>query len=363
MPVIDTEALINNRVQAIRKFHDDAKQPRAELDLSGGVDSAVMLGLLAKALGPENVTVVHLAINSDPAALARAREAASAFKVKLIEFDGTGIFEEFIATMVRAMVKAGYSATEIANRVELDKTVLGSIRSTSRAPWGRAANRLSGGGIRHGTGNEDEDRYLRFYQKGGDGEVDTNPIAMLSKGEVFQLGIALGVPRSILLARPSPDLWGIGEQHNDETEIATQLGLHLDTRVGGADGISFYSYVDVDTGEYKNVGLIERLHRFCDTPVVSMLHSSADGSGPDVGPVDKFLFDDATPGILKGLRASNPMAFGAFKGIPENVVTTLLTNARKVEKATHHKMNPNCPMLGSRKSLIAAGILTNELPV
>ena len=71
----------------------------------------------------------------------------------------------------------------------------------------------AGGGIRHGTGNECEDRFLRFYQKGGDGEVDTNPIAMLSKGEVFQLARGLGVPQRVLQALPSPDLWGVGEQH------------------------------------------------------------------------------------------------------------------------------------------------------
>ena len=43
---------------------------------------------------------------------------------------------------------------------------------------------MTGNGLRHGTGNECEDRWLRFYQKGGDGEVDSNPIAMLSKGGI-----------------------------------------------------------------------------------------------------------------------------------------------------------------------------------
>ena len=204
-----------------------------------------------------------------------------------------------------------------------------------------AANRLSGGGIRHGTGNEDEDRILRFYQKGGDGEVDTNPIAMLSKGEVFQLGLALGVPASILTARPSPDLWGSGEQHNDEDEIAGQLGLQLDTRVGGKDGLSFYSYVDIETREYKNVGLIERLSRYCD---ISIWQTFNEKTSMDNIMAEATLCDE-------------------FKGIPTDIVYTLLLNARKIEAATRHKMNPNCPTLGDRKSLLAAGILTNELPV
>ena len=45
------------------------------------------------------------------------------------------------------------------------------------------------------------------------------------------------------------------------------------------------------------------------------------------------------------------------------MVGTLLVNARKVEAATRHKLNPNCPTLGSRKELIDAGILTDTLPV
>lgn len=351
MPVIDPKALIDNRVAAIRDMHRKAGMPRAELDLSGGVDSAVMLGLLAKALGPENVTTVHLAINSNPDALARAREAASAFGVKLVEFDGTYLFGRFLDEMVEALEKAGFNGEDLATRVEKDKTILGSIRSTMRAPWGRAANRLSGGGIRHGTGNEDEDRILRFYQKGGDGEVDSNPIAILSKGEVFQLGIALGVPHSILTARPSPDLWGVGEQHNDEDEIGACLGLK-------GCGIPFYSYVDVETGAYKNVGLIERLSRFCDeAPLVLGDTKYGDMLFTETR---HYKTDPSTLplGVLLAAQKSKN-----FQGIPADVVETLLTNARKVEAATRHKLNPNCPSLGSRKELIDAGILTDSLPI
>lgn len=344
MPVLNPQALIDNRVAAIRDMHQKAGQTRAELDLSGGVDSAVMLGLLARALGPENVTTVFLGINSNPDALARARECAEKFGVRFIEFDGTVLFDALITTMSASMVKAGYDLKDIVGACEKDPTILGSIRSTLRAPWGRAANRLSGGGIRHGTGNEDEDRVLRFYQKGGDGEVDSNPISMLSKGEVFQLGIALGVPRSILSARPSPDLWGVGEEHNDESEIGAYLGLK-------GCGIPFYSYVDLDTGAYKNVGLIERLHRFCDeAPLV--IGDTRNG--------DMLFNDDGFYGE-RPLKAA--LKSEAFKGIPSDVVKTLLHNARKVERATRHKMNPNCPALGDRQSMITAGILTNELPV
>lgn len=341
MPVLDPSALVNERIHSIQNFHNLTHQTRAELDLSGGVDSAVMLGLLSKALGPENVTTIFLGINSNPDALSRARECANTFGVRLIEFDGTDLFNLLITTMGQALAAADYDCHDIVSRVASDPTIYGSIRSTLRAPWGRAANRLTGGGIRHGTGNEDEDRILRFYQKGGDGEVDTNPIAMLSKGEVFQLGIELGVPKSILTARPSPDLWGVGETHNDEDEIGAYLNLK-------GCGIPFYSYVDPETGSYKNVGLIERLSRFCDSFTESLVNNGT------------LLFGEHSD--IDTLLCSAG-AQVCFRGIPREVVETLLISARKVERNTRHKMNPNCPMLGSRRELLNVGILTNTLPV
>lgn len=343
MPVNYTRvgSLVEERVYAIREFHEATGQDRAELDLSGGVDSAVMLGLLSKALGPGKVSAVFLGINSTKDARDRARECAGAFGVNLIEFDGTAIFQEVVRELTNSMFKAGYSKEEIQLRCDMDPTILGSIRSTMRAPWGRAVNRLSGGGIRHGTGNEDEDRFLRFYQKGGDGEVDTNPIAMLSKGEVFQLARKLEVPRSILSARPSPDLWGVGETHNDESEISSYLGVPN-------CGFPMYSYIDIDTGFYENVGMIERFSRMCDYVGGALFET-------------KRSDEDLKEFIHQIAGGSEIHQTNFLKGIPSNTWETFIYNAVKVERSTRHKANPNIPTLGSREELTKHGILTNEL--
>jgi NH3-dependent NAD+ synthetase len=57
MPVVDAKALIDERVGAIRRYHEGTGLDRAELDLSGGIDSAVMAGLLLLALGQEALTL------------------------------------------------------------------------------------------------------------------------------------------------------------------------------------------------------------------------------------------------------------------------------------------------------------------
>lgn len=330
MPVLDTAALIENRVAAIARFHQENGLDRAELDVSGGIDSAVVLMLLARALGPNKVTAVYSSIQSSEASLRRARLVAEAADVKLVELDLGPTYEALVAECVRGAEAAGYSRADMEAHMTADFAVKGSLRSCLRAPVGRFMNRLTRGGIRHGTGNEDEDRWLRFYQKGGDGEVDLNFLAMLSKGEVYQLAVALGVPREIIEALPTPDLWGVGEGHNDEEEL---------TKISGVEWT--YSRVNPDTGEYVRVGTIERMSRFLDSFV---------------------KLDDGYQGtpacwVFSG-QHDKVMAQAEKYGLTRKH----LESARHWEEITRHKENPNCPSLGDRELLTRQGLLTDDLP-
>jgi len=328
MPVLDPAGLVEERVAAIGAYHGAIGIERAELDVSGGVDSAVLLALLARALGPGAVTAVYTAIHSHEQYRRRARAAAEAQDVALVELDVTELFDALVDRMVEGLGAAGYDLDAVRARVAEDPVVLGSVRSCLRAPIGRGLNRLTGGGVRHGTGNECEDRFLRFYQKGGDGEVDTNPLAMLSKGEVYQLGRELGVPEQILLARPSPDLHGIGEAHNDEDELREMTGVHWT-----------YSKVDPRSGAYTHVGTIERMARFVDRH-------------PEV-----FAPDEPDWDALVVAARAHTFAFAS----PE-ATERYLRSARRIEATTRHKANPNCPTLGDRTSLVLSGLLGDDLP-
>ena len=218
-----------------------------------------------------------------------------------------------------------------------------------RAPIGRILNRLTGGGIRHGTGNECEDRWLRFYQKGGDGEVDTNPIAMLSKGEVFQLARALEVPMSILSATPSHDLHEDAASSHDEVELLQMTGVPWS-----------YSKVDPTTGRYTSLGTIEMMSRFMD--------EHAAEPGPDAWGDDNKegsgIFDVGVfaQGLIVNWPAAAEVAQPFFPGYECEKIVMFLKSAQAIELATRHKMNPNCPTLGTRGELISAGVITNIMP-
>ena len=347
MPVLNPKALLNNRVEAIRKYHADTGIKRAELDVSGGIDSAVMAGLLVMALGAESCTFAHLGINSDPKQTDRAIRLIKGIGGKLAVLDLTEDYTTLVNKMIATLHAAGYSIYEVEERLSKDPTILGSIRSTLRAPLGRAYNRLTGGGLRHGTGNECEDRFLRFYQKGGDGEVDTNPIAMLSKAEVYQLAFELAdhfgetakqAYYETIGTIPSADLWGVGDRHNDESEIAKWLGASFT-----------YGRLDVTTGRIVNVGTIERVSRFLDAYVA-----------PHVLSNEATLFGYDEPN-WKALTTQAMVSLPFIEsGTQRDTVTTLLKGARRAERQTRHKLNPAIPQLGTRRELIDTGILSDN---
>ncbi|MEJ5308435.1 MAG: NAD+ synthase [Anaerolineae bacterium] len=76
------EELFHALVLGIRDFARKNGIPRAFLGLSGGVDSAVVAVLAAKALGPENVTAVAIPSRySDPRSTSSAHELAEALGI------------------------------------------------------------------------------------------------------------------------------------------------------------------------------------------------------------------------------------------------------------------------------------------
>jgi len=343
MPVLDAQALADNRMEAIRVFHKALDMPRAEIDVSGGVDSAVMLLLLAQTLGPDNITAVYSDIHSSKETRSHARMVAKVSGVRLCEIEATYGYGAIVQATLQSFADAGYDMAEIETRMKADPTIAGSLRSTLRAPLGRFANRVMGGGIRHGTGNECEDRWLRFFQKGGDGEVDTNPLAMLSKGEVYQLALVLGVPHEIIEAVPTPDLWDVGNDHTDEDEL-TQLS-------GGVPWT--YSRINVETGEYRKVGTIERMSRFLDSSDSN--RTSVDREG-NAWPISDWLLN-ASRGALSVYAEHLSDRLTQFGLSREHLISAMTW-----ERTTRHKMNPNIPTLGTRRELLDARILTDELP-
>ena len=87
-----------------------------------------------------------------------------------------------------------------------------------------------------GTGNLSE-RTVGYFTKWGDGANDLNPIANLTKKEVYILAKYLQLPDSIINKEPSADLW---KGQTDETELGIkyeQIDRYILTGTSGDNKI------------------------------------------------------------------------------------------------------------------------------
>lgn len=163
----------------------------AVLGLSGGVDSAVVAALCARALGPERVTAFRLPYRlSSPSSLADAATVATALGIHLETIEITAAVDGYLETL-------GRSATVDARR-------RGNIIARMRmiVLFDQAA-RL--GALPIGTGNKSE-RLLGYYTWHGDDAPPLNPIGDLFKSEVWELARELALPDIVVTKPPTADL-------------------------------------------------------------------------------------------------------------------------------------------------------------
>ena len=189
------QVLVRFIADAISKFGFT----RAVVATSGGIDSALTLGLAARALGPENVLALMLPYRtSNPASRRDAETLVQAVGVEsqvidiseavdgyLDELDGPTTPVRRGNVMARTRMIATYDQSEA-----FDALVVGTSNKTEL---------LLGYGTLH-----------------GDMASAANPIGDLYKTQVRQLAAALNLPAAILGKPPSADLW---QGQSDEDEL------------------------------------------------------------------------------------------------------------------------------------------------
>lgn len=185
---------------------------KAVLGISGGIDSALLAGLLCRALGPENVTGIMMPchsgiIDEEYAALLAAKFEFKTYKIDLSKTYDTlqkVISDELgtLDTLPSANIKP-----------RLRMTTLYSIAQQQ-------------GALVCGGGNKDEITY-GYFTKYGDSGVDLLPLADLLKGEVWSTSEYIGVPAAIIDRPPTAALW---EGQTDEKEMGMTYA-ELDTYI------------------------------------------------------------------------------------------------------------------------------------
>jgi NAD+ synthase len=161
---------------------------KAVLGLSGGIDSAVVAYLCARALGPENVHAIRMPYRTSSAdSLGDAQRVVDALGINVETIEITDAVEGYLRA-------AG----------DPDPRRRGNVMARMRmlVLFDQSA-RLSALPI--GTGNKTE-RLMGYFTWHADDTPPVNPIGDLYKTQVWALARHLGVPLQIIDKPPSADL-------------------------------------------------------------------------------------------------------------------------------------------------------------
>ena len=165
---------------------------RVILNLSGGIDSALVAYLVAEAIGADRLLCLLLPYRtSAPESRADAESVVSALgcQSKIIDITAIvdGYLHEGLGDEEVTHVRRGNFAARARMAVMYDQSV----------PWR---------GLPAGTGNKTE-ALLGYTTIFGDNAAAFLPIGDLYKSQVRQLAADMGVPTPILEKPPTADLW------------------------------------------------------------------------------------------------------------------------------------------------------------
>ena len=227
----------------IRKQVEDTNRKGVIFGMSGGVDCSVVARLCQ--LGQVDTHLVLMPYGDDMErthSLTHAMELIDQFGIAYHVFD----IKPAVDVLVSDRLSSNQTEMELSHanlRPRIRMTYLYQLAQMSRR-------------LVCGTSNLSE-RTVGYFTKWGDGACDINPIAMLTKREVYRLAYYLEIPESIILKKPSADLW---EGQTDEDELG--ITYHqIDTFIlEGTTGIP-----EVDAMIRKR--LAWSAHKFASIPV------------------------------------------------------------------------------------------------
>jgi NAD+ synthase len=204
LPAIEPSRTVEVVVAFIRSQMDQAGFDRLVIGLSGGVDSATVAFLAARAIGPDNLLAIRMPYRT-------SSEASESDALRVVEALGCRTERVDITPMVEPMLALVEDVDPSSQNVRRGNVM---ARQRMIVLYDRSA---AFDALVVGTSNKTE-ALLGYGTLHGDMAAALQPIGDLYKSQLRAVARELGVPEEIVRKPPSADLW---PGQTDEGELGS----------------------------------------------------------------------------------------------------------------------------------------------
>lgn len=248
---LDTKAEVERIAEALRQQVRTCKRGGAVIAVSGGIDSSVVAGLCAKALGPKRCHVILMPErDSDPNTLKISQSVPEAFGIPFTYEDATPMLEgmgcyqrrdeavrsvlpEYGTGWKFKIVLPGLGQGQTYNFYSIIAQTPGGEVIERRLPLAAYLQIVAATNFKQRVRKTMEYYYADklhyvvagtpnrleydqgFFVKNGDGAADIKPIAHLYKSQVYALAKELGVPEVVRSRPPTTDTYTLSQGQDE----------------------------------------------------------------------------------------------------------------------------------------------------
>ena len=205
--MLDVKKTTEEIIEFIRKYYKENNLKGAVIGISGGKDSAVVAGLFARAIGPENIQGLWMPCHSKENDKKNAYLVANRFGFDIKEVDLTSTYDNYVK-----QIKNIYPDIKDENLIDANINIKPRLRTATLYYNAAMLSSVKGGTyIVPGTSNACE-LYVGYFTKGGDNVSDIMVLGDLSVKEVIEVGKYIGVPDQVVNKAPDDGLSGVTDE-------------------------------------------------------------------------------------------------------------------------------------------------------
>lgn len=200
---------LEKKANLINKYFNEYRIDSPVVAVSGGIDSAIVLGILSYASKQKNSfikKIYPLMIPKDGvgstnqiAATNKGVELCKKFELKPYVLDISQPFNQ-----LKSLVE---NTVNIKGEGWASGQLIPYLRTPTMYYVTSLVSQEGGRSVICGTTNKDEGEYLGYFGKASDGLVDLQLISDIHKSEVYSLAKYLNIPESIINAIPTGDMY------------------------------------------------------------------------------------------------------------------------------------------------------------